>query len=150
MRIEKAKQEKIKDIVQISERAFESDVFVGGVEKDSPPDYDSVEWHEKMLEGNHLFQAMVEDTIVGGAILFLDEIGTKLYVGRIFIDDKYHRKGYGKALMESVEEIYPTVKEVHLDTPVWNVRTNSFYRKSGYVMEKQEEGFIFYKKVLSR
>ena len=31
MRIEKAKQEKIKDIVQISKRAFESDVFVGGV-----------------------------------------------------------------------------------------------------------------------
>ena len=69
--IEKAKQEKIKDIVQISKRAFESDVFVGGVEKDSPPDYDSVEWHEKMLEGNHLFQAILEDTIVVGAILFL-------------------------------------------------------------------------------
>ena len=71
MRIEKAKQEKIKDIVQISKRAFESDVFVGGVEKDSPPDYDSVEWHEKMLEGNHLFHYLKPLVSLLGTISFI-------------------------------------------------------------------------------
>lgn len=148
MRLEKAKQEKLKDIVEISKRAFHSDAFVGGAENGGPPDYDSLEWHQKMLEGNHLFQAMVNHMMVGGAILFLDETGTKLFIGRIFIDNQYHRKGYGKALMESIEKIYPCVKEVHLDTPVWNVRTNSFYKKLGYVKEREEEGFVFYKKVL--
>ena len=150
MRLEKAKQEKIKEIVEISKRAFDSDVLVGGAENDGPPDYDSIEWHEKMLEENHLFQAMEEDVIVGGAILFLDETRTKLFIGRIFIDDKYHRNGYGKALMASIEKMSPKVKKVHLDTPTWNVRTNSFYKNLGYIKEKQEEGFVFYKKVLSR
>ncbi|MEE1008806.1 MAG: hypothetical protein UH963_06670 [Agathobacter sp.] len=73
MILEKAKQENVKEIVEISKRAFNSDILVGGTENDGPPDFDSVEWHEKMLKENHLFQATVENVIVGGAILFLDE-----------------------------------------------------------------------------
>lgn len=34
--------------------------------------------------------------------------------------------------MNCVERIYPQVKEICLETPIRNVRTNSFYKKLGY------------------
>ena len=90
----------------------------------------------------------MEDVLIGGAILFLSENKESLYVGRIFVDSLYHKKGYGIALMELVEKTYPNVKEVNLDTPIWNVRTNSFYKKLGYIELKKEDGFSFYQKNL--
>jgi GNAT superfamily N-acetyltransferase len=148
MKLVKAKRDGLEKIVAISKRAFESDVEVGGVVGDYPPEYDSVTWHEKMLKEGHLFQAIEDDEVIGGAILFLSENKESLYVGRIFVDSLHHKKGYGIALMGLVEKIYPNVKEVNLDTPIWNVRTNSFYKKLGYIERKQEDGFSFYHKNL--
>ena len=148
MKLVKAERAQLEKIVAISKRAFQTDVAVGGVVGDYPPEYDSMIWHEKMLNGGHLFQAMVDDVLIGGAILFLSENKESLYVGRIFIDSFHHKKGYGIALMGLVEKIDLNVKEVNLDTPIWNVRTNSFYKKLGYVERKQEDGFSFYQKNL--
>ena len=148
MKLEHAEKKHIEEIVSISKRAFETDVEVGGAAGDCPPEYDSLSWHEQMRIEGHLFQAVEEDAVVGGAILFLDENEENLYIGRIFIDSKYHKKGYGILLMKLVENLYPSVKEINLDTPVWNVRTNSFYRKLSYVEIKQEDGFAYYRKVL--
>ena len=148
MKLVKAERTQLQKIVAISKGAFETDVAVGGAVGDYPPEYDSVIWHEQMLNEGHLFQAMVDDVLIGGAILFLSENKESLYVGRIFVDRFHHKKGYGIALMELVERTYPNVKEINLDTPVWNVRTNSFYKKLGYIALKQEDGFIFYPKNL--
>ncbi len=148
MKLESAEKHNVKTIVGISKRAFETDVNVGGAVGDYPPEYDSFSWHEEMRKEGHLFQAVEEDTLVGGAILFLSEDEGKLYVGRIFIDNAYHKKGFGISLMQLVENLYPKVKEINLDTPIWNIRTNSFYRKLGYIEIKQEDGFIYYRKNL--
>ena len=148
MKLVKAERTQLERIVAISKGAFETDVAVGGAVGDYPPAYDSVVWHEQMLDEGHLFQAMENDAVIGGAILFLSENKESLYVGRIFIDSFHHKKGYGIALMGLVEKIDPNVKEVNLDTPIWNVRTNSFYKKLGYLERKQEDGFSFYQKSL--
>ena len=148
MKLVKAERTQLERIVAISKRAFETDVAVGGTVGDNPPEYDSVIWHEQMLNAGHLFQAIVDDVLIGGAILFLSENKESLYVGRIFVDRLHHKKGYGIALMGLVEKTYPNVKEVKLDTPNWNVRTNSFYKKLGYIELKQEDGFSFYQKNL--
>jgi ribosomal protein S18 acetylase RimI-like enzyme len=71
-----------------------------------------------------------------------------LYIGRIFVDPIHHRKGYGISLMELVESYYPGVKKIVLDTPIWNVRTNAFYKKLGYSEVKRDEGFVYYQKEL--
>ena len=147
MKLENAERKQIERIVAISKRAFETDTEVGGAIGDYPPEYDSVIWYEQMRDEGYLFQAIVDDAVIGGAILFLSENKESLYVGRIFIDSLYHKKGYGIALMGLVEKTYPNVKEVNLDTPIWNVRTNSFYKKLGYIELKQEEGFSFYQKI---
>ncbi len=143
-----AEKEQIKNIVEISKRAFLSDVFVGSNEAGGPPEYDSVAWHESMRADGHLLQAMEDGMLVGAAILFWHETVNILYVGRIFIDDVYHKKGYGIALMHCIEHIYPQVKEICLETPIWNVRTNSFYKKLGYIEQKRENEMVYYKKTL--
>lgn len=42
--------------------------------------------------------------------------------------------------------MFPEVKEFTLDTPIWNVRTNSFYSKLSYMEIKCNKEFVFYLK----
>lgn len=146
MRIVKAEEKQIAKIVDMSIRAFETDVDVGGSKGDCPPGFDSAEWHRQMAREGHLYAAIEGNDLVGAAIVFLDESGESLYVGRIFIDSLFHRKGYGIRLMDCVEKEFPRVKEFNLDTPCWNKRTNAFYKRLGYRIVKVEDGFNFYRK----
>ena len=146
MNIVIAEEKQVKTIVDMSVRAFETDVNVGGTKGDCPPEYDSVEWHKQMAREGHLYQAMIGKDIVGAAVIFPDETNNSVYIGRIFIDSVYHRKGYGIRLMECIEKNYPFAAEFNLDTPRWNVRTNTFYEKLGYQIIKEENGFVFYRK----
>ena len=69
-----------------------------------------------------------------------------MYVGRIFVDPIHFRKGYGIAIMEEIEKMYPDISTWMLDTPAWNIRTNSFYKKIGYFEKKRDEGEVVYQK----
>ena len=131
-------------ITGISRRSFHSDVEVGSKEKTGPPGYMSVPYYTKMARSNHLFKLVENGLIIGGAVLFLDN--EKLNIGRIFIGPENYRKGYGVFLMQEVEALYPAVKEFTLDTPIWNIRTNSFYLKLGYKEIKRDKEFVFYSK----
>ena len=145
MYLVKAKEDSLKRIVDMSIRAFKTDVIVGE-EKAGPPEFDSVEWHKQMVREGHLYQAMIGKNLVGAAIVFPDEAKNSVYIGRIFIDSIYHRKGYGIRLMECIEKEFPFAAEFNLDTPSRNERTNAFYKKSGYRVIKVENGFTFYRK----
>ena len=136
MYIVKAEANQVEKIVDMSVRAFETDVYVGGVKGDCPPEFDSVEWHKQMAREGHLYQAMIGKDLVGAAIVFPDE----------FIDSVYHRKGYGIRLMDCIEKYFPWAAAFHLDTPCWNERTNAFYKRLGYRTIKVEDGFVFYQK----
>ena len=146
MYIVKAEEEQVEKIVNMSVRAFETDINVGGEKGECPPEFDSIEWHKQMAQEGHLYQAMIGKDIVGAAVIFPDETKNSVYIGRIFIDSVYHRKGYGIRLMECIEKNYPFAAEFNLDTPGWNVRTNAFYEKLGYQIIKEEDGFVFYRK----
>jgi len=128
----------------ISKRAFDSDVKVGAVSSGGPPGYMSVSYHTKMARMNCLYKLTDNGLILGGAILFLDK--DKLNIGRIFVSPENHRKGYGIYMMQEIEKMFPDVKEFTLDTPIWNVRTNSFYSKLGYKELRRNDEFIFYSK----
>lgn len=146
MYIVRAEADQVERIVDMSIRAFETDVHVGGVKGECPPSFDSIEWHEQMAREGHLYQAMIGKDLVGAAIVFPDETKKSVYIGRVFIDSIYHRKGYGVRLMECIEKNYPFAVEFNLDTPGWNERTSCFYEKLGYRIIKVEEGFVFYQK----
>ena len=147
MQLVKAKEEHIEELVRISKEAFDSDVLVGNKEAGGPPEYDNIKWHIQMMEEEHLFTAFHNDKIVGGVIIFLDANNSSfMYIGRIFVDPSEFRKGYGIAIMEQIEKMYPNVSTWMLDTPEWNIRTNNFYKKIGYYESKRENGFVYYQK----
>ena len=128
----------------ISKRAFESDVLVGGPSKGGPPGYMSVPFHTKMARMKHLYKLTDNGLIVGGAILsFKDDT---LNIERIFVAPEHFRKGYGVFMMQEIEGLFSEVKEFKLDTPIWNVRTNAFYSKLGYVEVRRDNEFIYYSK----
>ncbi len=146
MYIVKAEADQVEKIVDMSVRAFETDVNVGGVKGECPPEFDSVEWHKQMAREGHLYQAMIGKDLVGAAIIFPDETKNSVYIGRIFIDSIYHRKGYGIRLMECIVKYFPCAAEFHPDTPCRNQRTNAFYKRLGYRIIKVEDEFFFYHK----
>ena len=148
MYIVKAEADQIERIVDMSVRAFETDVNVGGTKGDCPPGFDSVEWHQQMAGEGHLYQAMIGKDMVGGAIVFPDERQNSVYSGRIFIDSVHQSEAYGIRLMECIESNFPFAAVFNLDTPCWNERTNAFYKRLGYRIVKIEDGFNFYQKSL--
>ena len=128
----------------ISKRAFDSDILVGAPSKEGPPGYMSLPFHTKMARQGHLYKLTDEGLIVGGAILFLKN--NVLNVSRIFVAPEHFRKGYGSFMMHEIEAMFPEVKEYTLDTPVWNIRTNSFYSKLGYTEIRRDNDLVFYSK----
>ena len=148
MKLEYAEIKNIERIVDVSKAAFNSDINVGAPEALGPFGYDSVSWHNHMMDEGHLLQVVIDGKIAGGAILFLDEKKETLYVGRIFLDPVYYHKGYGLSLMKMVETFYTGIKTIKLDTPIWNVRTNAFYKKLGYSEVKKDSDSIYYQKIL--
>ena len=133
-------------INSIYKRSFDSDIEVGARCKGGPPGYMSVQFHTKMARTNHLYKLLADGLIIGAAILFMD--GDRLDIGRIFISPEYHRTGYGVYMMQEIEQMFPAVKEIYLDTPIWNIRTNSFYQKLGYTEYKRDSEFVYYTKIL--
>ena len=128
----------------ISKHAFDSDTEAGAPSAGGPPGYMSVSFHTKMAKQGHLYKLTDEGLIVGGAILFLkDDV---LNVGRVFVAPEHFRKGYGEFMMNEIEKMFLGVNEFTLDTPVWNIRTNSFYTKLGYTEVKRDNEFVFYSK----
>ena len=128
----------------ISKRAFDSDVCVGGASAGGPPEYMSGSFHTEMARQGHLYKLTEEGLIVGGAILFLQ--GNVLNIGRIFVAPEHFRKGYGSFMMQEIESMFTGVKEITLDTPDWNIRTNTFYAKLGYTEIKRDRGLVYYSK----
>ena len=128
----------------ISRLAFDSDAEAGAPSAGGPPGYMSLRYHMKMARSGHLFKLTENGLIVGGAILFRN--GDTLNIGRIFTDPDHHRKGYGTRMMHEIEALYPDVDTFTLDTPVWNIRTHSFYQKLGYVEAGRKGDLVCYQK----
>ena len=128
----------------ISKHAFDSDIEVGAPAAGGPPGYMSLKYHIKMAGSGHLFKLTENGLIIGGAILFLN--GDTLNISRIFVNPDHHRKGYGIWMMREIEALFPDIRTFTLDTPVWNIRTNSFYLKLGYTEVKRNDEFVYYSK----
>ena len=143
----KVSGEEIIAVTNISKRAFESDRKPDCDDVSGPPNYDSITWHAKMAAKNVLYAIKEENQIVGGFLVFKDyRNSSKMYLGRIFIDPDYHRRGYGRQAMTMIEGMFPTIKIWKLETPLWNERTNAFYRNIGYVEISRDAESVYYEK----
>lgn len=129
-------------LTAISARAFDSDTAVGASSMGGPPGYDSADFYREMASGKHLYKLTEDGAVVGGVVLFREE--DRMNVGRIFVAPERFHKGYGLYIMRQIEEQFPDVRLIALDTPLWNVRTNRFYQKLGYTEYKRDDEFAYY------
>lgn len=147
MILEYAKEENVKELVRMSKEAFDSDVAVGAGKAGGPPEYDSLSWHQQMMYGGHLFQAIEDGKLIGEALLFCDDRNKGIInIGRIFVDPVQFQKGYGVKIMQEIEKLDPQITMLILDTPIWNRRTNQFYQKLGYREKRRDKEFVYYEK----
>lgn len=148
MELKKAASSDALVINSISKRAFDSDILVGASSKGGPPGYMSAKFYTKMANAGHLYKLLSDGLIVGGALVFSQ--GAQLNIGRIFVDPEYFRNGYGVFMMQEIERIFSDAEEIFLDTPIWNIRTNSFYKKLGYTEYKKDAEFVYYIKKICK
>ena len=140
----KANENEVEILSELSIAAFHTDYLVGGDKLDGPPGYDDINWHFDMQKDGHLYAFIVDDKIIGGAVIFIEN--NSIYIGRIFVDPLYHYQGYGIAIMNAIESLDDSINTFYLDTPIKNIRTNAFYKKLGYIETSKDAECVYYKK----
>jgi RimJ/RimL family protein N-acetyltransferase len=135
LRFEKAKPEDAKALALISGRAFDNDVNYGAPGKGGPPGYKYDLWQIRMMSRGYYYKIILDETevrIIGGFIVFQNAFGD-CELGRIFIDPDHQNQGIGTQAMAFMEQAFPEARRWTLGTPLWNLRTQHFYEKAGYV-----------------
>jgi len=119
-------------LAEICKRAFDTDVDVGASGPGGPPGYDSPRAQVRLMGFMDYYKILLDDETVGGVIVGSVGEGHKV-LERIFVDPDLHNRGVGTRAMELVMGLYPEVGLWTLGTPEWNVRTEHFYEKLGFV-----------------
>ena len=132
---EKARPEDAKALVLISWRAFDNDINFGAPGKGGPSGYNSEMWQIRMMTRGHYYKIVLAeegDRMIGGFIVFQNSFGD-CELGRIFISPEYQNQGIGTQAMAFMEAAFSDARRWTLGTPRWNLRTQHFYEKVGYV-----------------
>jgi RimJ/RimL family protein N-acetyltransferase len=139
-RFEKAHPEDAKTLALISGRAFDNDVHYGAPGPGGPPGYKHDMWQIRMMARGCYYKIILDErnpTIIGGFIIFQNSYGD-CELGRIFIDPQYQNQGIGTQAMAFMEGAFPEARRWTLGTPLWNLRTQHFYEKVGYVRTRTD------------
>jgi ribosomal protein S18 acetylase RimI-like enzyme len=140
----------IEELVKVSIRSFHSDYLVGAPSKNGgPPGYDSIQFHNKILEKAEAFYKINEnEKIIGGFWIFCKG-NNHIELSRVFIDPDYQRQGIGLRVFDYLFSKYPNVQKWSLDTPKWNKRTFNFYTKLGFLVEREDNFFYYFAKTIT-
>ncbi|MGD8564867.1 MAG: GNAT family N-acetyltransferase [Candidatus Bathyarchaeota archaeon] len=139
--LEQAKMRDASQLAEISKRAFHSDVNVGAPTKGKgssagegggPPGYDSPEFQVRMMKACRYYKVIYHGQIIGGLIASRKKLG-HYQLERIFVEPEHHNRGIGTEAMKQVFALFPDATIWTLGTPEWNVRTEHFYEKLGFV-----------------
>jgi ribosomal protein S18 acetylase RimI-like enzyme len=100
------------------------------------------------FKGHEIFLLEIDKKIIGFIVIttYLWDKGTRGYIDEIVIDSKFQGKGYGKKLMEFVEDYFRKkgIKEVTLMSSTKSKAFN-IYKKLKY---KEEKDFVSMRKKL--
>jgi RimJ/RimL family protein N-acetyltransferase len=160
IRFEKARQEDARTLALVCGRAFDNDIHYGAPGRGGPPGYKSDVWQIRMMSRGHYYKIILaedsdqglvrRDRIIGGFFVFQNSFGD-CELGRIFIDPEYQNQGIGTQAMAFMEAAFPDAQRWTLGTPRWNLRTQHFYEKAGYVRIGTEgrDGVRYEKQMIS-
>lgn len=129
--IERATPQDAATLVRVQIAAFHDDArLYPGVGESGPPGYDSVEVMESKIREHECYKLVYDGQIVGGLVLF-DQGAGHLHLDLLFVDPRFHNRGFGTQAMLFVERTYSATRWT-LDTPTYAVRNQHFYEKFGY------------------
>lgn len=148
IQLEKAASGDASTLAQVSKRAFDHDILYGAPGPGGPPGYDSEQWQARMMRMGEYYRVTIAGQIVGGVIV-LRKKAREYEVGRIFLDPDYQNLGIGTEVLERLWEQYPLAKRWTLDTPAWNLRTRTFYRKLGFLeIGEDRSGLVYFERMI--
>lgn len=78
-------------------------------------------------EGAIAYEAIVDDEMVGGAIVVIDEKTQHNHLDFLYVKNGIHSKGVGQAIWKEIEELHPETKVWETCTPYFERRNIHFY-----------------------
>ena len=119
-------------LAELSKLAFDEDVELDAAGYGGPPGYDEQEWQIHAMKSMDYYCILLENSILGGVIVGQGGDEHKI-LERIFIDPQHQNRGIGAKAIELTMEQYPDAKVWTAGVPDWNVKTNGFFEKTGFI-----------------
>lgn len=129
-------------------QAFKADVAVGAPRPGGPPGYASPEWHRRALGAAQVFRLVEDGTVVGGAIVW-EKSATWAELARVWLVPQAQGRGVGTEVLRQLEGMFARVTRWTLDTPVWNLRNQLFYRACGYREVRRDDQEVVFEKTVA-
>lgn len=133
-------------LVELSRRAFDSDVDYGAPGPGGPPGYDDAAWQRRAIDWADYYVISLDGAAIGGIIAYSTAPG-EYEMGRIFLAPDWQNQGLGREALALLWPLYPHAAVWRLDTPAWNVRTRHFYAREGFVETSvTEDGTVMFER----
>ncbi|HYG00092.1 MAG TPA: GNAT family N-acetyltransferase [Candidatus Saccharimonadales bacterium] len=130
IKITKAFQEDLKDILSLQKLAFRSEVDVYSDFETSPPLLQTLEEISRELPESIFLKAVVENEIVGS--VRAHQVKETTFIKRLVVSPSYQNQDIGTKLMNSIEYHFKDNKRYELFTGHKSIRNLHLYRKLGY------------------
>ncbi len=112
MIMERATLADVAALTKLSEAAFDTGRGEGSAEPGGAPESGREPRHPGMCGEGCLYRFTDGGELIGGALLFRDaKSENTLYIGRIFIDPRLYRRGYGLEMMQMIEGFFAGVTD---------------------------------------
>lgn len=134
------KEKDIDELTPIMYRSFDEDARIHLNEpKGGPTGYDNGDFLRKFAldEGSVAYKISINNNLVGGIILWINQETKVNTLGCIFIDTSVQNKGIGKQIWDFVELEYTDTIKWCTETPGFSRRNHNFYvNKCGFHIVK--------------
>ena len=133
-----------KDMQEAFQKGFEEDF--GKTEEVILPEEDIN--RSLTTKGSVAYKAVVDDEIVGGAVVVIDEETQHNHLHLLYVKYGIQTKGIGKLIWDEIERLHPKTKIWETCTPCFEKRNIHFYVNKckfhivEYIREIEQEGFI--------
>lgn len=143
-------------ITEIKTQAYRDEKKRFRPSEDLVPKWFDNEWYtdldecKRLIKEFDVYLVYLDDSVIGTFWINTLSNGT-LALEDFCILPKYQGNGYGYALLEKIEQLYPHNKVWELGTPFYSVRNQHLYEKFGYKKigtAAEETVFLYQKNIL--
>ncbi len=129
MIIENASVKDAGEILNLQKTAFYSEAIFYN-DFNIPPLLETQDSMEKAFDEYVILKGLIDGRIIASARV--KKTGHTAYIGRVIVHPDFQNRGYGKAIMNAAEAVYPEAQKYFLGTGEKSERNLHFYQKLGY------------------